>query len=339
MGCWDVFRHVELPCRSAALIGTGVADCCSKTRIHGSFQSHSPLNASDYLIYYSYFYLFRPCFVCKYGTVRKNGPDIELVDSSRAHPAWRGPPGTPGADPLVRQSHRHHSFGRYDHFGKHRGSPGDFFLRDWLVQELPLLPAVPDRCGLCLRASGHALEPDGQRAEGPHGRPRRSVPRRGLLQRHHLFHLHVHAGHDQPGEVRGGVLPAAVLHPDDEEEDAAPDRLRLVLPSFPPVANLVSRWHHRGPLLHRIAGLQPNLLHKCRLLPEPDVRHILPVLHHHDLLQPESVVRCQETAAEAAPVRLCTAQQAQRGIQGAGPGDDGLLHLLDALHGSYDIQR
>lgn len=268
----------------------------------------------------------------------KNGLDGELADSRRTQRARRGAPGPPGADSLVGQSHRHHRSGRHDHFGKHRGSPGDFLLRGWLVQKLPVLPAVPDRCGLCLRASGHALKPVGERAEGPHGRAGRPLPRRGLLQRHDLLHLHVHAGHDQLGEVRCGVLPAAVLHPNDEEEVAAPDRLRLVLPSFPPVANLVSRRHHRGPLLHRVAGLQPDLLHKCRLLPEPDVCHILPLLHRHDLLQPESLVRCQETAAEAAPVRLCAAQPAQRGIQGAGPGDDGLLHLLDALHGGHDIQ-
>ena len=272
-------------------------------------------------------------------TRKKDGLDGELVDSSRTHPARRGAPGPPGADSLVRQSHPHRRSGRHDHVGEHRGSPGDFLLCGWLVQKLPVLPAVPDGCGLCLRASGHALKPVRQRPQGPHGRARRSVPRRGLLQRHHLLHLHVHAGPDQPGEVRCGVLPAAVLHPDDQEEVAAPDRLRLVLPPFPPVANLVSRRHHRGPLLRRVAGLQPDLLHKCRLLPEPDVCHIFPLLHRHDVLQPESVVRCQETAAEAAPVRLCAAQQAQRGVQGAGPSDGGLLHLLDALHGCDDLQR
>lgn len=344
---WGVLWHVELSRRSAeltcflpALIGAGVADCCRKTRTRSSFQSDSPFNASDFwflllllLIIPSMFCL--PAWNCKKKR-KANGVNGELDHSSRTQPPRRGPPGAPGADPLVRQSHRHHRSGRHDHFGQHRGAAGDFLLRGWLVQKLPVLLAVPDRCGLCLRASGHTLKPVGQRPEGPHGR---ALPRRGLLQRHHLLHLHVHAGHDQPGEVRGGVLPAAVLHPDDEEEVAAPDRLRLVLPSFPPVAHLVSGRHHRGPLLHRVAGLQPDLLHQCGLLPEPDGGHLFPLLHRHDFLQPESVVRRQETAAEAAPARLCSAQPARDGVQGAGPGDDGLLHLLDALHGGHDIQR
>lgn len=271
-------------------------------------------------------------------TVRKNVFNAQLFNFWRLQHVRCWPSETAGADSPVRQSKHNYRFGRDDHFGKYCRSPGYYFLRGWLVKKLSVLSPFSHCCRLCVWTGGHALESLGESAKGLHWRARRSLSCRGLLQCHRLLHLHVYTGHDKPGEVHCSVLPASIFIYVDKKKDTAPDCLRLVLPSLSTVANIISRWHHRGSFFYCIPGLQSVLLHKCWIHPKLDLLYIFPLLHHHDICKPESVVRCQETETETAQIQLCASQQTQCGIQSACACGGSLLHLLDTLHGSYDLQ-